>query len=245
MLSESELRRYSRQLHLDDGIKIDQERLKNSRVLIAGAGGLGSPVSMYLAAAGVGTLVICDNDEVELSNLNRQLLHGTAGIGRPKTDSAAERLRGINPEISIITFNTDISDSIEEAAANCDLIIDCLDNIATRYVINGYCMKHGVPLLHGGVRGLAGQVSMLMPPETACLRCIFPEDIGNKNPIPILGSTAGITGSIQATEAVKYLCTKKSSLKNRLLIFDGTEWEFTSIELSKNPACPACGKSGN
>ncbi len=174
MLSESELRRYSRQLHLDDGIKIDQERLKDSRVMIAGAGGLGSPVSMYLAAAGVGTLVICDNDEVELSNLNRQILHRTAGIGRLKTDSAAERLSGLIPEISIITYNTDISDSIEEAAANCDLIIDCLDNIATRYVINGYCMKHGVPLLHGGVRGLAGQVSMLMPPETACLRLHIP-----------------------------------------------------------------------
>jgi adenylyltransferase/sulfurtransferase len=240
MFKESELIRYKRQLLLDEEFGFSQEKLKTSSVFIAGAGGLGSPASMYLAAAGVGRIVICDSDVIELSNLNRQILHSTGSLGLKKSDSAGERLSGINPEIKIEPISEKIGPGPDALIGGCDIIIDCLDNIETRYHINDYSIRTGTPIVHGGINGYAGQISFISPPETACLRCIFPEILSGNGPIPVIGAAAGIIGSMQAMEAIKYLTGSGDLLKNRLLIIDGYSWEMSDLQLDRDPSCKAC-----
>ena len=203
MLTDAEKTRYSRQIRLfgEEG----QEKLKRTSVFIAGAGGLGSAVSIYLAAAGFGRIVIVDCDRVELSNLNRQILHASSDVGRPKADSAYETLAGINPEIKVEALVEIISeDSINGLLQGCDLIMDAMDNFPTRYLLNRAALQRKIPLFHGAISGYQGQAATIIPGKTACLSCIFPRAPPAAT-FPALGSTCGVIGSIQVTEAVKYV----------------------------------------
>jgi adenylyltransferase/sulfurtransferase len=195
-LSERELQRYQRQILLfgEEG----QEQLKRGRVFIAGAGGLGSPVAMYLAVAGIGTITIADHDTVELSNLNRQILHHDADVGRPKTASAGEKLRAMNPDIEITAIDRTIDGSnVVALTKGYDLIVDAMDNFSTRYELNRAAIHHRIPFIHGAIRGFDGQAMTVIPGKTACVRCIFPSAPPEEQ-FPAIGVTPGIIGLIQA-----------------------------------------------
>lgn len=240
-MSSGQNPRYFRQLILPEFGETAQAKLKKSTVLIAGAGGLGSPAALYLAAAGVGRLIICDHDRVELSNLNRQILHGTSDIGSFKSDSAEQTLSALNSEILIESHASTLDQkNIRELAAGADVILDCLDNIETRLVLNTYSIEQNVAIIHAGVDGWTGQLSFLHPPETPCLACLFEEAEDGQGPTPILGAIAGIVGSTQALEAIRYLTGQADTLKNVLLHFDGLNMEWNRIDISKNLSCKAC-----
>jgi adenylyltransferase/sulfurtransferase len=239
MIPEEEKRRYHRQILLfgEEG----QNKLKAARILIAGAGGLGSPICFYLAAAGVGTLRIADCDTVEESNLNRQILHGNRDVGRPKTGSAEEKLIALNPLIRIEPIQERIGEATARGMAEgCDLIVDAMDNFETRHLLNRTAIAAGIPFVHGAVRGLYGQAMTVIPRKTPCLRCVFP---ANPPPevFPILGPTCGIIGSIQATEVLKLLTGQGETLAGRLLLWDGLAGTAETIAVERNPACPDCG----
>jgi adenylyltransferase/sulfurtransferase len=243
-LTDSDKVRYDRQILMEGWGVEAQSRLKGARVFVAGAGGLGSPVSIYLAVAGVGEIAICDADRVELSNLNRQILHGDGRIGQPKALSAARTLQELNPTIKVVA-HTDFLDpsSVARIVGQPDVVVDCLDNFETRYLLNAYCLERGIPFVHGAVRGILGQVTFLSPPETPCLRCIFPE-APPKEIFPVVGATPGVVGTIQALEVLKHLTGVGVTLKGRLLIFEGEEMEFTLIRANRVPSCPECGALG-
>jgi molybdopterin/thiamine biosynthesis adenylyltransferase len=240
-LTENEAIRYSRQMLIPGWGEEGQARLKGARVFVAGAGGLGSPVAIYLAVAGVGEIHVCDADAVELSNLNRQILHPDDRIGRPKAASAGETLRGLNPAVRIVTHADRLDGhSVERIVGQPDLVVDCLDNYETRYLLNDYCLEWGIPFLHGAVESLLGQLTFLRPPETPCLRCIFPE-APPKRIFPVLGATPGVIGAMQAMEALKYLTGVGETLQGTLLIFDGEDMTFAPIHVQRRATCPACG----
>jgi len=241
-LTNSEKERYHRQMIFEGWGEEAQKRLKNSRVFIAGAGGLGSPVSIHVAVAGVKNIRICDCGEPELSNLNRQILHDDSRIGVNKAISAKNTLERLNPDIKVKA----ITDKITEVNAgkiigDVDLIIDCLDNFDTRHFINVYAVKKRIPMIHAGVYGMRGQMTMIKTPETPCLWCINP---GSPPPVvfPIVGATAGVIGSIQALEAIKYLSGVGTNLLGTLLVWDGAKMEFMSLPQHKDQACPVCGQ---
>jgi adenylyltransferase/sulfurtransferase len=243
MFSERERERYKRQMMLfgDEG----QERLKKAHILIAGAGGLGSPISIYLAVAGIGTLTVVDKDVVDQSNLNRQILHYDRDIGRKKTDSAEEKLREINPDITIKVIDTTIEESNgAKLVGRADGIIDAMDNYPTRYLLNDIAIQKNIPLFHGAIRGFYGQVTTIVPGKTACLRCIFPNP-PPKEVFPVVGVTPGFIGMIQATEVLKYLLGSGELLANRLLIWDGMQAHAEEIAVVRNPACVSCGKKNS
>lgn len=236
MLTEAEVARYSRQIPLL-GIE-GQERLRRSGVLIAGAGGLGSVSSYYLAAAGVGRIRIVDFDTVDLSNLNRQILHRIPGVR--KAVSAEETLRSLNPTIEVEGVDICISESsIDDLVDDIDLIVDAMDSFEVRYILNSAALKHGLPLVHGAVSGLDGQVTTIIPGRTACLRCVFPRPPPRDAP-PVIGATCGIIGSIQATEAIKMLTGVGELLLNRLLIWDGRCAQMDEISIERDAGCPDC-----
>ena len=217
-LTASEIKRYSRQLILSDWGQKAQLRLRRATVFVAGAGGLGSPIILYLAAAGVGSLRVCDGAEVELSNLNRQLLYSEADLGRSKAEQIARVVTGCNPHVRVEGIPAVIaSDNVASLVGNADLILDCLDNFPARLILNELAVHHGIPLIHAGVRGWAGQVSFIHPPRTPCLSCLLSADPPTgaipDQPVPIIGVTAGVVGSIQATEAVRYLAALKPKSK--------------------------------
>lgn len=241
MLNKEERKRYQRQLILSNFGEVAQEKIKHSKVLIVGAGGLGSPVSIYLAAAGVGHIVICDCDKVELSNLNRQILHSTLDISKQKSNSAKESLSNLNPEITIDTHTVKIDNSnIEGLAMGVDLIVDCLDNIETRLALNSCSLKNNIPIMHAGIDSWTAQITLLQPPETACMNCLFSDYIETDAPKPVIGAMAGIVGTIQAFETLKYLAKTGVNLKNKLLYFDGLNQEWTKLDLSKSDDCKIC-----
>jgi molybdopterin-synthase adenylyltransferase len=203
MLSRRELDRYKRQIMLfgEEG----QERLKKANLFIAGAGGLGSPISIYLAVAGVGTITLVDRDVVELTNLNRQILHYDKDIGKTKTASAEEKLTALNPDITIKVIETTIDESnAAKLVGNADGIIDAMDNFPTRYVLNNTAIEKNIPFFHGAIRGLYGQATTIIPGKTACLQCIFPK-APPKEVFPVVGVTPAFIGMVQATEVLKYL----------------------------------------
>ena len=218
-----------------------QERLRESTVLIAGLGGLGGTVALYLAAAGVGHLKICDNDTVQWSNLNRQILYTEQDIGKPKVSQAAERLLLLNHNIVIETLSETIKESSISSFANqADLIIDCLDNFEGRMVLNSYAVRKPMPLIHAGVSGFNGQITSIIPPKTPCLECIYDAGPREEAP-PILGTTAGILGTMQAMEAIKHLAGAGELLTNKLMIMDGESMSFYETRIEKNPECKVCG----
>ena len=238
MLTKDELQRYSRQLMIEGWDQACQQKLKNSTVFIAGAGGLGSPASLYLAAAGVGRLIICDMDNVELSNLNRQILYTADDINRSKAVSAGQRIKGLNPGTEIITLNKKIEDA-PDAIKSADLILDCLDNFTSRLFLNSVSFKNSIPMVHAGVSGYYGQLTFIIPGTTPCLNCFISEDTPQSSKA-ITGAMAGITGSMQAIEALKYLTGTGDVLAGKLLYMDCVTMRFSTMNMSKNPGCKTC-----
>lgn len=248
MLTREQHERYSRQILLEEIGCAGQERLLNGRVLIIGAGGLGSPAALYLAAAGVGTIGLADGDLVEISNLQRQILHFTPDVGTAKVSSAGKKLSALNPEVTVVAHQAAVtSENIEEIIAGYHFVVDATDNFPARFLINDSCVRLGIPYSHGGVLRFLGQSITVLPHTSPCYRCIFPE------PPPaevaaaccrdgILGVVPGIIGSIQATEAIKYLTGCGELLTGRLLTYDALRMRFREIPLQKNPRCPACGR---
>jgi adenylyltransferase/sulfurtransferase len=240
-LSGREKRRYNRQLILSGWGEETQEKLKRATVFIAGAGGLGSPVGLYLAAAGVGTLRICDSEMVELSNLNRQVLHGDRDLGRWKVRSACRKLESINRQVRVVPLQDTIEESsLEELVGEASLLLDCLDNFQTRLLLNAFAVRRSLPLIHAGVTGYCGQITFLHPPNTPCLACLVPE-APPQEVFPILGATAGLLGCMEAMEALKYLAGQGSLLEGRMLFCDGAAMQFQEVALEKDPRCPVCG----
>jgi len=240
-LTDYDQLRYHRQMIVQDWGEAGQLRLKSSSVFIVGAGGLGSPVSMYLAVAGVGEIRICDSDRIELSNLNRQILHNDSRIGEPKAASAERTIKDLNPAIRVITYSDHLdADTVDRIVGNPDIVVDCVDNYDTRYVLNTYCIKQGIPLVHAGVVGIRGQVTFLHPPRTPCLRCIFPEAPPRVVP-PVVGATAGLMGCIEALEVLKYLTGVGTPLAGKLLILDGEQMSFDTLAVGRRQSCPDCG----
>ena len=245
LLNPRDLERYSRQLPLfGEG---GQECLKKAQIFIAGAGGLGSPVSLYLAVAGLGSLTIADMDAVDLSNLNRQILHSNKDIGKRKTVSATETLEAFNPDLTIHAVDTRINeDNVSGLVGNADGIVDATDNFRTRYILNRVAIEKGIPFFHGAVRGFHGQVSTIVPGEGPCLACIFPRAPPEER-TPVIGATAGVIGAIQATEVIKYLTKSGHILCGRLLVWDGLAAIAEEIAIERSPACAICNeiRSGN
>ena len=238
MLTKEELKRYQRQILLfgEEG----QEKLKGAKVFIAGAGGLGSSISIYLAVAGIGKITIADHDTVALSNLNRQILHRDSEIGKNKADSAREKLTRMNPNIEVVvTLPTIEPGNADKLVGDADLIVDAMDNFPTRYLLNKAALTKNVPLFFGAVNGFYGQTTTIIPGKTACLRCIFPAPPPSEV-FPVVGATPGIIGCIQATEVIKYIVGLGSLLENRLLIWDGLQATADEVLLKRNPECEDC-----
>jgi molybdopterin/thiamine biosynthesis adenylyltransferase len=239
MLSERERERYKRQMMLfgDEG----QERLKKAHIFIAGAGGLGSPVSLYLAVAGVGTITIVDMDTVDQSNLNRQILHFDCDIGRKKVVSAEEKLSAINPDIRVNAIDTRIDETnAARLVGSADGVVDAMDNYPIRYLLNDVAIDKNIPLFHGAIRGFYGQVTTIIPGKTPCLKCIFPK-APPKEVFPVVGATPGVIGTVQATEVLKYFLKSGNLLTDRLFIWDGLAGRAEEISAERTPYCPACG----
>ncbi|MCU0631582.1 MAG: HesA/MoeB/ThiF family protein [Methanolinea sp.] len=242
MLSERERQRYIRQLPLigEEG----QERLQSASVCIAGAGGLGSPVSLYLAAAGVGHIRLIDPDRVERSNLNRQILHAEPDLFRFKVESAADKLEALNPDIRIeplpVAFNVE---NASRVAFGMDLLLDALDNYEARYLLNRVAFDQGTPLVHAAVSGFHGQLTTLIPGETPCLQCIMPYPPEGEYS-PVLGVTAGILGLLQALEAIKLLIREGELATNILMVWDGRCGRLDQIPLTRDLGCVVCGAGG-
>jgi molybdopterin/thiamine biosynthesis adenylyltransferase len=240
-LSEDELQRYKRQIMMSGWGEEGQRKLKGSTVFMVGAGGLGSPVSIYLAVAGIGKIVISDFDSPDLTNLNRQILHTVNDIGKNKAISAKETLSEINPDVEVVPVTEQITaENIAKYAADADIIVDCLDNFQARHILNDYSVKTKKPLVHGGIYGMSGQLTFFHPPETGCLSCIFPSAPA-KEVFPVLGATPAVIGCLQAMEVIKYLLGKGTNLKNVLLTWDGEKMDFRKLNLRKSPNCPVCG----
>jgi adenylyltransferase/sulfurtransferase len=239
MLSQRELERYKRQILLFG--KEGQEKLKRAEIFIAGAGGLGCPISIYLAVAGIGTITVVDKDAIEQTNLNRQVLHYDRDIGKKKTVSAGEKLTEINPDIRVKVIDTTIDESnVLDLVGSADGIVDAMDNFPTRYLLNEAAMKKNIPLFHGAIRGMYGQATTIIPGKTPCLACIFP-NAPPKEIFPVVGVTPGLIGMVQATEVIKYLTGDGKLLANRLFIWDGMDARAEEIVVEKNPGCPVCG----
>ena len=248
VFSAEELQRYSRHFVLPEVGRSGQEKLKAASVLVVGAGGLGSPALLYLAAAGVGTIGIADMDSVDASNLQRQVVHTSDRIGRPKTASAAETLRGINPNVVVKSHNERLtSDNALEILRPYDVVIDGTDNFPTRYLLNDACVLLGKPCMYGSVLRFEGQASVFDARRGPCYRCLFPEPpppelAPNCAEAGVLGVLPGIIGSIQANEAIKIILGVGDVLIGRLLLFDALRMEFREVTLRKDPGCPVCGK---
>lgn len=248
-LGPAELARYSRHILLEEIGVQGQEKLKAARVLIIGAGGLGSPVALYLAAAGVGVIGIADFDKVELHNLQRQILHGASDVGRPKTESAQETLAEINPSVSVQLHPEGVQpDNAIELFSQYDLIVDGTDNFATRYLNNDAAYFAKKPLVYGSIFKFEGQASFFHPQAGGpCYRCLFPEPpppgaVPNCGEAGVIGALCGIIGSLQAMEALKHLTRAGENLLGRLLVVDTLKTSFRTLKLKRDPACPLCGE---
>jgi sulfur-carrier protein adenylyltransferase/sulfurtransferase len=248
-LSVDEVRRYSRHLIIPEVGMTGQKRLKNARVLCVGAGGLGSPALLYLAAAGVGTLGVIDFDVVDESNLQRQIIHGQADVGRPKAESARDSIKEINPNVTVILHETALdNDNALDIFSQYDLIVDGTDNFATRYLVNDACVLLGKPYVWGSIYRFDGQASVFWAEHGPCYRCLYPEP-PPPGMVPscaeggVLGVLCGSIGSIQVTEAIKLITGIGEPLAGRLMIYDALEMSYRTVRVRKDPECPICGKN--
>jgi molybdopterin/thiamine biosynthesis adenylyltransferase len=241
MLTKSELERYDRQIMIAQIGTEGQERLKRARVCIAGTGGLGSPAAIYLTAAGIGTVCVVDHDRVGLSNLNRQVLHWEKDRGKKKVDSARQKLTQINHEVNIEVIEETITEAnVFQLIAGFDVIVDAMDNLPTRYLLNKAAIESNIPFFHGAVHGFEGRAMTIIPGDTACLRCVYRGDIPREK-FPVIGVTPAVIGCIQATEVIKYIVGTGELLANRLLLYDGLDMTFTELKVKKDPLCEHCG----
>jgi len=241
MLTTDERNRYDRQIMISGIGEDGQERLKQAKIIIAGSGGLGSPAAIYLAAAGIGTIRIVDHDRVELSNLNRQVLHWDKDIGRSKVDSAAEKLRQLNQAVKIEAMEEVINEAnISRLVADSDVIVDAMDNLPTRYLLNKAAIENNTPFVHGAVYGLEGRAMTIIPGKSACLRCVYRGLIPQEK-FPVIGVTPAVIGCIQATEVIKCILGIGKLLTNRLLVYDGLKMKFTELAVRRDPNCEHCG----
>src|SRR3990167_223931 len=248
-LREDQIERYSRQIILPNVDGKGQEKLLNAKVLIIGAGGLGSPAALYLASAGIGKIGIVDSDKVELNNLQRQILHSTQNVGKSKVESAKERITAINTDVKVVTYNVRLnSGNILDIIKDYDIIVDGSDNFPTRYLVNDACVLLKKPLSHGGIFRFEGQVTTILPGEGPCYRCLFdtpppPGMVPSCQEAGVLGVLPGVIGVIQATEVVKLLLGKGQLLKGQLLLYNAFTMEFKKVKIRRNPQCPVCGEN--
>jgi molybdopterin/thiamine biosynthesis adenylyltransferase len=243
-LTRTEKERYRRQLSIEGIGEGGQSKIKQATVAIIGVGGLGSPVCMYLTAAGIGRLIIVDDQMVEISNLNRQVLHWQedARTSRSKVDSAAEKLNAMNPDLKVQKHSERItSDNISLLLVDADIIVDCTDNFETRMIMNDYAIDSSKPFVHGAVESLHGQITTILAGKTPCLRCIFHRTPGRKATISILGSTAGVVGAMQANEVLKIVTGLGEPLLGKMLVLDMENNCYETISIEKDPNCIACG----
>jgi adenylyltransferase/sulfurtransferase len=246
-LSQQEVARYSRHLIMPEVASDGQKRLKASSILLIGAGGLGSPLALYLAAAGIGRLGLVDFDVVDFSNLQRQVLHGTPDVGRPKLQSARDRIQAINPEVQVDLYETRLtSANAMKLLAPYDIVIDGTDNFPTRYLVNDACVLLKKANVYGSIFRFDGQASVFFPPHGPCYRCLYPEppppgEVPSCAEGGVLGILPGLIGCIQATEAVKLILGKGSPLIGRLLLYDALQMNFQEFKVRRNPKCPLCG----
>ena len=249
LLTQEERERYSRQMLLAGVGEAGQRKLLASKVLIVGAGGLGSPAAMYLVASGVGEVGVADDDDVDISNLQRQIAHRSADVGRKKADSMAMALAALNPAVRVTVYRERLSeDNAEEILCDrsYDFVLDCTDNFPAKFLINDACVRLHKPFSHAGITGFSGQIMTVLPGESPCYRCIF-EDVPEEGTVPtsreigVLGAAVGVMGSLQAVEAVKYILGIGDLLVGRLLIYDALTMKFREVELPKrNESCTAC-----
>jgi len=241
-LSDDDRKRYNRQMMIDGWGEAAQAKLKNSTVFVAGAGGLGSPASIYLAVAGVGHIKLCDFDAPELVNLNRQILHDDSRIGTNKAISGKTTLERLNPSIRVTAVTEKVeAANVDALVGDANLIVDCMDNFPTRYLLNECAMRKQIPLVHGSVWGMEGRLTFIHPPKTPCLRCIFPES-PPKEVFPVLGATPGVIGVMEAMEALKYLTGVGRNLSGRLLLWSGADGDVRVLKVRRDPNCPTCAQ---
>jgi adenylyltransferase/sulfurtransferase len=245
-LDSTQLDRYSRHIIMDEVGPEGQQRLLDAAILVVGAGGLGSPVIQYLAAAGVGTIGIADDDAVERSNLQRQVIHRDSDIGRPKADSATEFVAELNPDVEVDAYETRLTKAnVADIVPDYDVVVDASDNFPTRYLLNDFCRIHEIPIAHGAIYKFEGQLTTLVP-DGPCYRCLFPE-APEPGTVPdcattgVLGVLPGTVGCIQATEAVKLALDAGDQLEGRLVFYDAMELSFETVPYQQNPQCPICG----
>lgn len=245
-LTQTQQGRYQRHLTLSEVGESGQQRLLDSRMVLIGAGGLGSPAALYLAAAGVGTLVIVDDDVVDASNLQRQVLHTTERIGRPKVESAGQTIGALNPDVTVESHRMRlVADNVLDVLGGADVVIDGADNFPTRYLVNDASLHLGVPVVHGSVFRFEGQVSVFTPYQGPCYRCLYPEPpppelAPNCAEAGVLGVLPGVIGTLQAVEALKLVLGVGESLSGRLLTYDALDEVFLPLRVERNPSCPAC-----
>lgn len=247
MLTEAQLQRYSRQIVLPQVSRTGQERLLRSSALIVGAGGLGSPAALYLAAAGVGRLGIVDSDQVELSNLHRQILHTARGIGQSKAEAARAPLEALNPDVQVTAYPVRLTaENVERVLSDYQVVVDGSDNFPTRYLLNDACVLSKKPLVHAGIVRWEGQLFTILPGQGPCYRCLFAEPpppgvVPGCAEAGVLGAVAGVVGTLQAMEALKLLLGAGQPLVGRLLIYQGLMATFREVPVRRDPACPVCG----
>ena len=245
--NDEEIERYARHLVLREVGGPGQQKLKAASALIVGAGGLGAPAALYLAAAGFGTILLADPDEVDVSNLQRQVIYASDDLGRPKVEAAADRLHALNPHVFVAGFNGAFTaETADELVDGVDLVLDGTDDFAVRYCVNDACVRHGKPLVYGAVHRFEGQVSVFAPPQGPCYRCLFPEppraeDAPNCAEAGVLGVVPGIVGLLQTNEAIKLVLGLGESLVGRLLHIDARTARFREVRLPRDPQCPGCG----
>jgi adenylyltransferase/sulfurtransferase len=246
-MNEDQIKRYSRHILLPEVGGKGQKKIANAKVFIVGAGGLGSPAALYLAAAGIGTIGLIDGDVVDLSNLQRQVIHHTPDVSRPKIDSAREKMTKLNPDVNVVTmYDRLTAKNALNAVKDYDIIIDGTDNFPSKFLINDTAVLAKKPLIHGGILRFVGQVLTILPGQSACYRCLFkaPPPAGlvpSCQEAGVLGALAGVIGTIQATEALKLILGVGQPLTDRLLTYDALATRFRNVPLRKNPQCPVCG----
>jgi len=245
-LSKLELERYNRQIMISGWGLEGQKKLRASKVVVAGLGGLGCPASLYLVAAGVGRVIVVDKGRYELSNLNRQILCWKSDLGRFKAEIVKEKLEALNPHVTVEAKVAEITkNNVSDIIGDADIVIDGMDNWKTRFIINDYCVIHEIPFIHAGVSALSGQITTIIPKKGPCLRCIFPRVPRETERVPILGATSSLLAALQVMEAIKLITGLGKPLVGKLLFINGEDMTFETLRIERDSNCPICGDRHN